>query len=430
MQAGVKKSARSNEVLLITSSYPRWAGDSTTPFVHHLAQDLRSLGWNILVLAPHAPGAARRQVLDGVPVHRFRYLWPESLQTVCYDGGALVKLRANRWILVKIPFLVVAQWLAVLWHLIRHDVALVHSHWLLPQGLTAALSAGLLRVPHVATVHGGDVFALRGPVMRACKRLVLSRASAVTVNSSATQAAAEQLARRMRRLVRIPMGVTNQSPTDGAEAADLRDRFRRGNGPLLIFVGRLVMEKGVGDMLEAVALAQHELPDIAALIVGDGPDRDCFQKQANRLGIVNRVSFTGWIPSDQIQNYLRAADIFVGPSRPAPDGWLEAQGLALIEAMLAGLAVISTATGGITDAVRHDETGLIVNAAAPREIADAIRRLAGDTALAERLASHGRRLALSEFTREISAKKFSDLYSRVSGVVPLAAGTESTKYAS
>jgi glycosyltransferase involved in cell wall biosynthesis len=281
----------------------------------------------------------------------------------------------------------------------------------------------------VATVHGGDIFALRGSIARACKRLVVRRASAVTVNSSATQAAVEQLARRMRPLDRIPMGATMQSSTGGAEAAGLRSRFRKGNGPLLIFVGRLVMEKGVGDLLEAIALTQQELPDVAALIVGDGPDRDCFQKQADRLGIVNRVSFSGWIPADQIQHYLRAADIFVGPSRPAPDGWLEAQGLALIEAMLAGIAIISTATGGITDAVRHDETGLIVNAAAPREIADAIRRLARDTALAERLASHGRRLALTEFTREISAKKFSDLYSRVSGVVPLAAGTESTKHA-
>lgn len=129
------------EVLFITSSYPRWPGDATPPFVHHLAQDLRALGWNVHVLAPHAPGAARDEVMDGVPVHRFRYFWPESLQTVCYDGGALVKLRNNRWNFTLIPFLVVAQWLAVQTRVIRRKTVLLHSHWLLPQGFTAACAA-------------------------------------------------------------------------------------------------------------------------------------------------------------------------------------------------------------------------------------------------------------------------------------------------
>jgi len=217
---------RGGEILLVTSSYPRWAGDSTTPFVHHLAQDLRALGWDVQVLAPHAPGAARREVLDGVPVWRFRYFWPESLQTVCYDGGALVKLRSNRWNYTRIPFLVAAQWCAILTRVIRHEVALLHSHWLLPQGFTAASVARLFKVPHVATVHGGDVFALRGAVSRACKRFVIHQADVVTVNSSATKTAVNALTQESRELVRIPMGAGVYAGEVTAEAASLRARWR------------------------------------------------------------------------------------------------------------------------------------------------------------------------------------------------------------
>jgi glycosyltransferase involved in cell wall biosynthesis len=402
-------------VLLVTSSYPRWVGDSTTPFIHHLAQDLRERGWDILVLAPHAAGAARREILDGVPVERFRYLWPESLENVCYDGGALVKLRQNRWNLLKIPFLVIAQWAAILWRVGRYKIILVHSHWILPQGFTVALSAGLLGAPHIATIHGSDVFALRGWIARQCQRFVLRRADAVTVNSSATQAAVEGLAPGLSGLTRIAMGATVPSHDVTARAPMLRGAYRRNAGPLLIFVGRLVEEKGVADLLAAIAIVRTSLPDVTALIVGDGPDRSKFEQQVERLGLGSMVTFTGWLPPDQVQCHLAAADIFVGPSRPGPDGTIEAQGITFIEAMLAGRPVIATAIGGIGDVVHHCRTGLIVAVGATGEIARAIIRLATDDSLAERLGSEGRLLAMQSHTREVSASRFAALYERLTG---------------
>lgn len=414
------KRAHDGRILLVTSSYPRWPGDAATPFVHHLAQDLRALGWDLSVLAPHAPGALRDEVLDGVPVRRFRYFWPESLENICYDGGALVKLRNNRWNLMRIPFLVAAQWGAILSCAARRRVALVHSHWLLPQGFTVALSAGLWR-PHLTTVHGGDVFALQGAISRACKRFVIRRADTVTVNSTATRAAVERLSRKYRELIRIPMGASLQTDDDPAGVEELRNRFRRGGGPLLVFVGRLVEEKGIGDLLEAIAQLQTTLPDVTALVIGDGPARARFEQQAERIGIAERVLFRGWLTPGEVFRHLRAADIFVGPSRPAPDGWVEAQGLTLNEAMLAGVPVVASAIGGITDAVRDGETGLTVSPGTPVQIASAVRRLAGDPALAARLAAAARALALREFTREVCARRFSAMYTRLTGFAPAAA---------
>jgi phosphatidyl-myo-inositol dimannoside synthase len=334
-----------HEVLFVTSSYPRWHGDSTTPFIHHLAQDLRALGWDVRVLAPHAPGAARDEVLEGVPVHRFRYLWPASLETVCYDGGALVKLRANRWLLLRVPFLVIAQWAAVMLRLLRRRVVLVHAHWLLPQGLTAGLAAATFGRRRLVTVHGSDIFALEGAIARACKRLAIRLAQAVTANSRATVAAVASLAPSARAIERIPMGASGDRA--GECAAVTAGRPHPEGGPVLVFVGRLVPEKGVSDLLRAVHELREVHPAVVARVIGDGPARAALEEEARQLGIADRVRFLGWLRQHEVQLQLRAADVFVGPSRPGEDGTLEAQGLAFAEAMLAGLPVIATAIGGI-----------------------------------------------------------------------------------
>jgi glycosyltransferase involved in cell wall biosynthesis len=400
-------------VLFVTSNFPRWPGDSTTPFILHLASDLRSLGWDIQVLAPHAPGARRTEILDGVPVERFRYLWPESLETLCYQGGTLINLRRNKANFVKLPGFVLSEWAALARRLVRGKIDLVHSHWILPQGFTAALAAKPLGVPHIATVHGSDIFALAGPVMTAFKRIALRLADAVTVNSSATAAAVARVSPGLDTMIRIPMGAACDGASDSPAAAELRTRYRRAAGPLLVFVGRLVEEKGVGDLLAAVAIISRTLVDVTALIVGDGQDRPRFQRLAEELGIADRVTFAGWVDPAQVHSHICAADLFIGPSKRAPGGGVEGQGLTIVEAMLAGTPVIATPCGGVVDAVHHGGTGLLVQEASPDDIAGAVLRLIAEPALAARLRQNAAALARREYTRDVSARAFSELYKRV-----------------
>lgn len=406
-------------VLFVTSNFPRWQGDSTTPFVLHLARDLRALGWDVDVLAPHAPGARRREVLDGVPVERFRYLWPDALQTVCYDGGALVKLEREPWNLLKIPALVLAEWLAVSWRLATRRYALVHSHWILPQTFTCTLAAALLRIPHVATVHGGDAFALRGRVLSRFKRMALGGADRITVNSSATLAAVAPLCHESARLVRIPMGATVVAGS-AARQHELRRRYRDGDGPLVVFIGRLVPEKGADDVIEAVAIIRERLPSARLLIIGDGPERAHLEARAATTGVAERTQFLGWIQPDDVHDHVAAADVFVGPSKMAANGWIEAQGLTFAEALLAGTPVVATRIGGIVDAIRHEDTGLLVEPGRPDQIAAAIVRLCADPELRSRLVRTGRDLASAHLTRPACAAAFSKLYAGV-----MASGTPS-----
>ncbi|MCU0974492.1 MAG: glycosyltransferase family 4 protein [Burkholderiales bacterium] len=403
-------------ILCVTSNFPRWAGDSTTPFVLHLANDLQRLGWEVDVLAPHAPGCALAETIEGVRVERFRYLWPERQQTVCYEGGALINLTKRRTDLLKLPLLVTAQWAAVLRRIVAGHYDLLHSHWILPQGFTGVMAAKVHHVPHVITVHGGDVFALRSKLMKRFKRFALQHADTITVNSSVTESAVWELEPGTTPVHRVPMGVAVPSVArDSVLASQIRARYRAGNGPLILFVGRMVEEKGIRDLIDAVGLLRETLPDVRVVLVGDGQDRREAEAYAAAAGLANRVNFTGWVQPAEVPSYMAAADVFVGPSRRAPNGWIEAQGLTYLEAMIARVPVIATRLGGVVDSVIPDRTGLLVDQQAPDQIARAVKRLVRDPALAARLAGEAHSHAASTFSRAASAAKFSELFAALVG---------------
>ncbi|WP_299979456.1 glycosyltransferase [Desulfobacula sp.] len=394
-------------ILCVTSNFPRWLSDSTTPFVLNLAEDLQRIGWKVDVLAPHAPGAYRTEVLKNVNVERFRYFWPETQQTVCYQGGALINLRTDKVNYLKLPSLIAFEWLNIFSKLIKGRYDLLHSHWILPQGFTGVLASRLLKIPHVTTVHGGDVFGLQGKALKKFKQFTLSNVDAVTVNSSVTEEAVLKLNQNLDELHRIPMGVTDKNWSSEIESEKIKKKYQKGVGPLLIFIGRLVEEKGVGDLIQAVKLLKKQIPDVSCLIVGEGQDRKLFENLVKKLRLSNRIFFPGWIEPEKIPVYLAAVDIFVGPSRH------EAQGLTFIEAMMAKVPVIATRIGGIVDSVKHEETGLLVNEKAPEEIAFSVQRLINESGLSDKLKKNGYKIATSKFSRKASAMKFSHLFERL-----------------
>jgi glycosyltransferase involved in cell wall biosynthesis len=378
-----------------------------------MAQDLAREGWQVDVLAPHAPGAARYETLSGIEVRRFRYLLPESQQTVCYEGGALINLRQKKSNWLKLPFLAISELLVTLRMLSTRRYAIVNAHWILPQGFVAAIAGVLTRTPLVITVHGGDVFDLKGGLLSKFKRWSLRRAAVVTTNSTATHAATAALA-PAGEIHTIPMGVTVSASPDPDLVAGLRDQYRRGAGPMLVFVGRLVIEKGVDDLLRAVAMLKSELPDTTVVVVGTGQDQDELRALCTSLSLDDRVTFAGWIEPAGVPAYMTAADIFVGLSKQSASGWREGLGLVFLEAMAAQTPVVATRSGGIPDIVVHEETGLLVSENAPAQAAAAIERLHADPELAVRLATQGSELARNTYSRQASAAAFAGVFDQLS----------------
>jgi glycosyltransferase involved in cell wall biosynthesis len=198
------------------------------------------------------------------------------------------------------------------------------------------------------------------------------------------------------------------------EREDLRRSLRLGDGPVLLFVGRLVAQKGVADLLQALVILADDWPAVHAVIVGDGPERAQLEAQAIALKIDGRVHFAGPVDPARVPDFLAMADVFVAPSKTDRDGAAEGQGLAVIEAMLAGLPVVASRSGGRVDAVRPDETGLLVDENAPDQIASAVARLLRDPAMARRLADQARAMAMNSYSAAATADAFSRLFAEVS----------------
>lgn len=391
------------KILLLTSNFPRWQGDSTTPFVLHFAQDLQQLGWQVDVLAPHAPEAKKREILDGVRVRRFQYFWPSSWQTVCYGGGALVNLRRRPYEKLKLPALVLAEWASLMRELAGGHYDLVNPHWILPQGFVSTLAAPLFGLPTAITVHGGEVFGLKGALMTSLMRTSIRRAQAVTVNSSATEAIVRTIDPTAKHVLRIPMGVDGTPPDEEAAAA-VRDTHAASEEFLLVFVGRVILEKGIEEVIRAARMLRDRGRRVKTLVIGEGQERGYAEQLCSSLNMSDGVTFLGWLEPEDVKNHMAAADVFIGPS------WTEPQGLTFREALVAGTPVVATGVGGIIDAIKHEETGIIIEPKSPEQLADAICRLLDEPELGQRLAAAGRDLVQRDMTRPATARKYSDAF--------------------
>ncbi len=180
-----------------------------------------------------------------------------------------------------------------------------------------------------------------------------------------------------------------------------------GRGFLIGYVGRLVEEKGIDLLLEALAGLEGTW---RAYVQGSGPEAGVLQALAQRLGVADRVTFEGWIPSEQMPAYYRQLDALVLPSRTRPN-WKEQFGRVLVEAMACGVTVVGSDSGEIPHVV--GDAGLIF----PEGRADALRahlaRLMRDAELRAELARRGRDRVLANYTQAQIARATYEVYRRI-----------------
>jgi phosphatidylinositol alpha-1,6-mannosyltransferase len=396
------------KLLIVTSNYPRWEGDTTTPFVHNFARELVSQGVRVRVLAPHFIGAKTKEVVDGVEIRRFRYWLPFSGQTVCYQGGALGNLSKNPLNKLKLPTLVFSELIATIKEILFWKPDVVNSHWLLPQGFVAALACKLTRTKHVATVHGGDVFALNSPLFRKLKKIAINHSSLVTVNSSVTEKVTKALAPGTQTpFLKLPTGILPLPNLDKTKTSELRAQLqKKSEEKLILFVGRLSEEKGVREAIQATGKLIKSGAAVRLIIIGEGHEKETFKRVVNELNINEYVDFLGWVENKDIYYYFAACDVFVGPSKRSNDGWIEAQGLTFVEAMLAGCPVIGSNSGGIPDAVIPEKTGWLVEPGNADDLAETINTVLTPSVQIDHIIKNAYQFSIQNYLVSHVARKF------------------------
>ena len=389
-------------LLVLASTYPRWANDHEPSFVHELCRRLVT-EFEVVVVCPHAEGAKSREVLDGVEVRRYRYA-PARWERMVNGGGIVSNLKRHPWMLALVPgFVILQAWAA--WRVVqRRTVEVVHAHWLIPQGLIAM---GLRwarkgRLPYIVTSHGADLYALRGAAFTRIKRAVLRRSSGASVVSTAMLKEIEATGADPSRVRVLPMGV------------DTTERFTPDPATVrhpdeLLFVGRLVEKKGLRHLLSAMPEVLRQRPAAMLTVVGFGPEAEPLAAQASELKISHAVRFLGAVKQADLPTLYRRATLFVAPFVRAESGDQEGLPVALMEAAACGCPLLVGNVAGLEDILGADTQGLTLDPRATNELATRIVETLVDPAPAHAAAERVMLRAIDRLDWHRVACRYADL---------------------
>ncbi|MBD2298352.1 MULTISPECIES: glycosyltransferase [Nostocales] len=158
--------------------------------------------------------------------------------------------------------------------------------------------------------------------------------------------------------------------------------------PIVLFVGRLVEKKGCEYLIKAMERVQAENPEIALLVIGDGPLRNSLENLAKSL--LKNYRFLGSQPPEVVKHWMQIAKIFCVPSIRAESGDCESFGIVFAEAQAMGLPVVSFASGGIPEVVAHQETGFLAPERDVQTLAEYVLQLFNDSVLWQSFSQNGR----------------------------------------
>lgn len=379
-------------ILFLTHNFPRYAGDVSGSFLLRLATALRDhAAVEARVLAPSAPGYPARDTIDGVDVRRFRYA-PRPFETIAYTGNMAADVSTSWRARGALGGMLVAAAIALRHERRQWTPDAVHAHWWFPSGVSASLPGTLGTVPLVVTSHGSDVrLAMTTRGARPMLARVAARATTYTFVS-------RWLLEQARALVALGPVAVAPMPIDVS-------RFTPDHRPRdgLLFVGRLNIQKGLADLLRALA---QQRTSARLTVVGDGPDAASLRSLAGELGVLERIV---WLPSQtqaQLVDHYRAASALVVPSIG------EGLGLVAAEAQACGTPVVAFASGGLTDLVVDGRSGLLAPPGDVAALAASLDRVLAHADLAARLGAAGHRDVIERFSPASVARRYAEIYAR------------------
>ncbi len=377
-------------ILAVTSSYPKFDGDVTAPFIESITRGLASRGHVLDVVLPEHPEWCRPHE-PRLTFQPFRYApRPEwCLWGYAQSLEADVRVRRGMWMLAPLVAVGQRRQVAGLLESRRYDAGLLH--WLVPNAVLVADLIRRHRVPYVVSLHGSDVFvAERVRFLRGWARRTLSGAGAITACSGDLHTRVLGLGAAADRTETIPYGVdlARFAPRPSQEV-----RERWGVPPVHLLVaeiGRLVEKKGFRYLVEAAARVGR----IVVVLAGDGDLRTDLEARAKASGAPVRLA--GSLDRASVEALLGAADVAVVPSVVDQAGNVDGLPNSLLEALAAGKAVVASRVAGIPEVVDDGENGLLVPGGEVDALTEALERLVADAELRARLGAQARRRAEQE----------------------------------
>jgi colanic acid/amylovoran biosynthesis glycosyltransferase len=279
---------------------------------------------------------------------------------------------------------------------IRH----VHAHFAGMAARTALWISRFFPITFSFTAHANDIFTPRDFAI-SLDELIASARVIITETDYAAKFLRERFPACADRIHRIYNGL-DLTPFKRADFSS--------TPPLIMAVGRLIAKKGFADLIRVCRLLRDRGKVFRCEIIGEGPLEQELREQIAQLHLQDCVELPGTKPQHEIREHLAAASAFVLPSVVDPDGGMDNLPTVIMEAMAAGLPVVSTSVGGIPEMVIPNETGFLVQPGDVAALAGAIERLLDDTGLARRFGERGFQRASELFSIEKNVHELCALF--------------------
>lgn len=262
----------------------------------------------------------------------------------------------------------------------------------------------LYQVKVVVYVHGEEITTVTGGRLSGNKRKDYLHAAdkIIAVSSFTCDALTSMMEVKPESIVLIQNGVDTARFTPGPRNPSLIAKHRLAGKKIVVTVGRMVARKGVDKAVLAIGQILRHRQDVHYLILGDGELRPEVERIIAAEGLGEHVTLVGKVSDNELVDYLRLCDLFLMPNRTMEDGDTEGFGLVFREANACRKPVIGGRAGGVVEAVKDGESGLLVNGNNVDEIAAAIERILDDADLSERLSAGGLQLALDNNTTAVA----------------------------
>ena len=372
-------------ILIINSEYPPIGGGAGNASAN-LGRLFVAKNHEVSVLTTRFRGLAHQEIRDGIHIHRI----PAMRKNFDRSGP-----------LEQVSFIVLGC-LSIISFVRTWKPDIVVAFFGIPSGVIAWFAHKLFGLPYVVSLRGGDVpgfrpydFAIYHRMVAPVLRWVWRKGAAVVANSDGLKTLANGFEKE------IPIRVI----PNGIDLNTYQPASRMWSPPHLLFVGRLVYQKGLDLLIEALST----LKDIPwkLSIVGDGPQSELLQNMAGKLGLAERIDFLGWQAREALPEFYQKANLFIFPSRH------EGMPNAVLEAMACGLPVIASRIAGNEELVENDETGLLVEPENISSLRGALEKLLLNEARCRKMGEQGRQRVESAYSWNGVADKYLELLQQI-----------------
>ncbi len=379
---------------------PRIIGGIST-HVYHLSKALAARGISVHVTTCDFPKAPAQELVNGVHVSRV-------------DSGQVPQANFLLWI-YHLNSQMIRRGKEILK---AENFDLIHAHdWLV--GRAAIELKDHYDTPLVTTIHatetgrGGTVDTTYRKKVHDIERLLVQHSERVICCSNyMVHHIQHNLEVPAGKIHVIPNGVDLSTFNNSDRSGSVRTKLGLGEGKIILYVGRIVREKGVFTLLDAFVDLRKQGKNASLVFVGDGPLRENLAREALRRGMKEHVHFTGFIDEPSLVDLYRSSDVFVLPSLYEPFG------IAALEAMAAHTPVVVSDVGGLSEIVEDGVTGVKVPHGEPMPLAKALIRVLEDDAFASQLKQNAYRSIQARYGWDLVAEKTLEAYSLVTSQAP------------